>query len=146
MQGQLLIGTPSENLQPCPDILLRSHIFVELGNSRLVSHPDRSGLDTCLDIEPYRLTARVSVIRNLQATLINGGPRALASGTLIVVTGALAQSASLAEMASAQPIAGAQYVCTTRGRPRGRTDDACSIGLMPSHQIATIDSSLGCRA
>ena len=47
---------------------------------------------------------------NLQATLWNGGPQALAWGILIVVSGALAQSASLAEMSSAQPIAGAQYV------------------------------------
>jgi len=46
----------------------------------------------------------------LQSTLLNGGPRALAWGILIVAAGALAQSASLAEMSSAQPIAGAQYV------------------------------------
>ncbi|KAF2718476.1 amino acid permease [Polychaeton citri CBS 116435] len=46
---------------------------------------------------------------NLQSTLYNGGPRALAWGILIVVAGALAQTASLAEMSSAQPIAGAQY-------------------------------------
>lgn len=43
-------------------------------------------------------------------TLLNGGPKALAWGILIVSAGALAQSASLAEMSSAQPIAGAQYV------------------------------------
>ncbi|KAK5746950.1 hypothetical protein LTR17_000581 [Elasticomyces elasticus] len=54
---------------------------------------------------------------NLQATLYNGGPQALAWGILIVLAGALAQSASLAEMASAQPIAGAQYV----GHPNTRT-------------------------
>ena len=54
------------------------------------------------------------LLRNLQATLINGGPRALVWGILIVVAGALAQAASLAEMASAQPIAGAQYVCYTK--------------------------------
>src|SRR5271156_5769075 len=47
--------------------------------------------------------------RNLSAVFWNGGPQALASGILIVVAGALAQSASLAEMASIQPIAGAQY-------------------------------------
>jgi hypothetical protein len=47
---------------------------------------------------------------NLQASMWNGGPRALAWGIVIVVAGALAQSASLAEMSSAQPIAGAQYV------------------------------------
>ncbi|CAI7677715.1 unnamed protein product [Penicillium pancosmium] len=46
---------------------------------------------------------------NLSAVLTNGGPQALAWGILIVVCGAMAQSASLAEMASMQPIAGAQY-------------------------------------
>ena len=46
---------------------------------------------------------------NLQAVFYNGGPQTLAWGILIVVAGALAQSASLAEMSSVQPIAGAQY-------------------------------------
>ncbi|THC91944.1 hypothetical protein EYZ11_008599 [Aspergillus tanneri] len=46
---------------------------------------------------------------NLNAVLTNGGPEALVWGIVIVVFGALAQSASLAEMASMQPIAGAQY-------------------------------------
>ena len=49
------------------------------------------------------------VHRNLSAVFWNGGPETLAWGCLIVVIGALAQSASLAEMASIQPIAGAQY-------------------------------------
>ncbi|EFW18818.1 amino acid permease 2 [Coccidioides immitis H538.4] len=46
---------------------------------------------------------------NLTAVFTNGGPQALAWGILVVVSGALAQSASLAEMAAMQPIAGAQY-------------------------------------
>ncbi|PLB46250.1 amino acid permease [Aspergillus steynii IBT 23096] len=46
---------------------------------------------------------------NLNAVLTNGGPEALAWGVVIVIFGAMAQSASLAEMASMQPIAGAQY-------------------------------------
>ncbi|KAJ5566055.1 hypothetical protein N7535_007693 [Penicillium sp. DV-2018c] len=46
---------------------------------------------------------------NLSTVLSNGGPEALAWGIIIVVFGAMAQSASLAEMASMQPIAGAQY-------------------------------------
>ena len=46
---------------------------------------------------------------NLSAVLYNGGPQTLAWGILVVAAGALAQSASLAEMASVQPIAGAQY-------------------------------------
>jgi hypothetical protein len=48
--------------------------------------------------------------RNMQSILYNGGPSAFAWGSLIVISGALAQSASIAEMASAQSIAGAQYV------------------------------------
>ncbi|KAI1914087.1 hypothetical protein LOZ12_002996 [Ophidiomyces ophidiicola] len=46
---------------------------------------------------------------NLLAVFTNGGPQALAWGIFVVVAGALAQSASLAEMAAMQPIAGAQY-------------------------------------
>jgi hypothetical protein len=72
---------------------------------------------------------------NLQATLLNGGPRALAWGILIVVGGALAQSASLAEMSSAQPIAGAQYVrhvAIEHGELR-RVDCCISIGHTPWH-------------
>ncbi|CAG8231730.1 unnamed protein product [Penicillium nalgiovense] len=49
------------------------------------------------------------LFRNLSTVLSNGGPEALAWGIVIVVFGAMAQSASLAEMASMQPIAGAQY-------------------------------------
>ncbi|EEH05174.1 conserved hypothetical protein [Histoplasma capsulatum G186AR] len=45
----------------------------------------------------------------LTGSFTNGGPRALSWGIIVVVCGALAQSASLAEMASMQPIAGAQY-------------------------------------
>ncbi|RMZ86274.1 hypothetical protein DV736_g6499, partial [Chaetothyriales sp. CBS 134916] len=56
---------------------------------------------------------------NVQAVLYNGGPQAFAWGTLIVVSGALAQSASLAEMSSVQPIAGAQYHWTHYLAPAG---------------------------
>ena len=49
------------------------------------------------------------LLRNLTAVFTNGGPRALAWGIIVVVAGGLAQSASMAEMASMQPIAGAQY-------------------------------------
>lgn len=47
--------------------------------------------------------------RNLWFALYNGGPQTFAWSVVIVYAGALAQSASLAEMASIQPIAGAQY-------------------------------------
>ncbi|KAJ5592834.1 Amino acid/polyamine transporter I [Penicillium hordei] len=49
------------------------------------------------------------LFRNLSTVLSNGGPEALAWGIVIVIFGAMTQSASLAEMASMQPIAGAQY-------------------------------------
>lgn len=47
--------------------------------------------------------------RNLYYALYNGGPRTFIITYLVVVLGALGQSASLCEMASMQPIAGAQY-------------------------------------
>ncbi|KAF2838116.1 amino acid transporter [Patellaria atrata CBS 101060] len=46
---------------------------------------------------------------NLWFAMYNGGPRTFAWSIFIVYFGACAQSASLAEMASLQPIAGAQY-------------------------------------
>jgi hypothetical protein len=58
--------------------------------------------------------------RNLSTVLTNGGPQALAWGIVIVVSGAMAQSASLAEMASMQPIAGAQYHWTNYLAPEGQ--------------------------
>lgn len=39
----------------------------------------------------------------------NGGPRAMVWGFFIIIPGVLAQVASLSEMSSVQPIAGAQY-------------------------------------
>ena len=83
--------------------------------------------------------------RNLQATLINGGPRALVWGILIVVAGALAQAASLAEMASAQPIAGAQYVCHSKALSRSQLTSGCSIGLIHLRQLVNVGSSPGCK-
>lgn len=50
-----------------------------------------------------------AILGNLTAILYNGGPQCLAWGSIIAIAGALAQSASLAEMASMLPIAGAQY-------------------------------------
>ena len=57
----------------------------------------------------FHLLSLLMTSRNLSAVLTNGGPEALAWGIIVVVIGAMAQSASLAEMASMQPIAGAQY-------------------------------------
>lgn len=46
---------------------------------------------------------------NMGATFLNGGPRTLVWGVLIVLVGALTQALSMAELAAIQPIAGAQY-------------------------------------
>lgn len=43
------------------------------------------------------------------ASLLNGGPRALIWGCLLVVVGSLSQALSMAELGSILPIAGAQY-------------------------------------
>lgn len=84
-------------------------------------------------------------LRNLQATLINGGPRALVWGILIVVAGALAQAASLAEMASAQPIAGAQYVCHSKASTRVQLTTRRSTGLTHLHRLVNVASLPGCK-
>lgn len=47
--------------------------------------------------------------RSMYFALYNGGPRAWFFSYIIVFTGVLFQAASLAEMASIQPVAGAQY-------------------------------------
>lgn len=57
------------------------------------------------------------MVSNLTTVFYNGGPRTLSWGILIVYAGALAQSASLAEMAAIQPIAGAQYHWTAALAP-----------------------------
>jgi choline transport protein len=54
---------------------------------------------------------------NMGATFYNGGASSLAWGILLVVIGALAQSLSMAELASIQPIAGAQYHWTSMLAP-----------------------------
>ncbi|KAI1334037.1 amino acid/polyamine transporter I [Xylariaceae sp. FL0016] len=50
-----------------------------------------------------------TILTNSFYALNNGGPNALFFGFLVVFTGALAQASSIGEMASMQPIAGAQY-------------------------------------
>ena len=53
-----------------------------------------------------------NLIANIGVLFYNGGPRALIWGFFIVIPGTLCQVASISEMASVQPIAGAQYVWT----------------------------------
>lgn len=54
----------------------------------------------------------ISVGSGIYYALLNGGPAALLFNYIIVVVGALAQAASFAELASIQPVAGAQYYWT----------------------------------
>lgn len=94
-----------------PDLLLFPDVHVQLGDTGAVSHPYRqTPLHILVDIAEGD--------SNLNAVLTNGGPQALAWGIVIVVFGAMAQSASLAEMASMQPIAGAQYHWTSYLAPQ----------------------------
>jgi hypothetical protein len=88
------------SLQFYSDFLLLSHIPIKLGDHGAVGFPLRVS---------YTFSRTNRRDRNLNAVLTNGGPQALIWGVLIVIVGAMAQSASLAEMASMQPIAGAQY-------------------------------------
>ena len=46
---------------------------------------------------------------NMGAAFYNGGPQAFSWGVLAVITGALVQALSMAELAAIQPISGAQY-------------------------------------
>lgn len=55
---------------------------------------------------------------NIGLAFWNGGPRAMVWGFFIVFAGVLAQVASLAEMSSVQPIAGAQYHWTWHWAPQ----------------------------
>lgn len=50
-----------------------------------------------------------AIATNVGLIFFNGGPRSLIWGFFIVIPGVLCQVASMAEMASVQPIAGAQY-------------------------------------
>ncbi|OAL23813.1 hypothetical protein AYO22_06132 [Fonsecaea multimorphosa] len=50
-----------------------------------------------------------AIASNIAYFFWNGGPRSLSFGYLVVISGVLCQVASMAEMASVQPIAGAQY-------------------------------------
>ncbi|KAK7966276.1 uncharacterized protein PG986_000553 [Apiospora aurea] len=55
---------------------------------------------------------------NMTSALLNGGPRALFFGAFLALAGAWAQAASVAEMASLQPVAGAQYHWTYHLAPK----------------------------
>lgn len=59
-----------------------------------------------------------SIAGNLYTVFYNGGPQTLVWGFLLVWCGAMSQAASMAEMASVQPIAGAMYHWTYALAPR----------------------------
>ena len=101
-----------ENLQFCADFLLLIDVHVHLGERVRVST-----ITPCFSPPSIQLTYLTS--SNLYFALYNGGPQTFAWSILIAYAGALAQSASLAEMASTQPIAGAQYHWTHALAPTG---------------------------
>lgn len=55
-----------------------------------------------------------AIAGNFGLVFYNGGPRAIVWGFFIVLPGVLCQVASLAEMSSVQPIAGATYHWVSR--------------------------------
>lgn len=59
-----------------------------------------------------------NISANIGTIFYNGGPRALVWGFFIVIPGTLCQVASISEMASVVPIAGAQYVWTHYYAPK----------------------------
>lgn len=93
------LPTVAHDVIPAPNTILASQTRVR----RIFTNPQ---------IFLFALTYMSSweaIVSNLTYVLYNGGPQTLAWGILIAVAGGLAQSASLAEMASILPIAGAQY-------------------------------------
>lgn len=75
--------------------------------------------ETNLAQELHRLVddCALTANRNMYFALVNGGPAAWFWSYIVVALGALCQAATFAEMASIQPIAGAQYYWTWNFSP-----------------------------
>ncbi|KAK6821272.1 hypothetical protein PG987_015672 [Apiospora arundinis] len=65
--------------------------------------------------------------QSIYSPLYNGGPRAIFWGGFLTVAGALAQAASIAEMSSLQPVAGAQYHWTYLLAPKSVNRFMCYL-------------------
>ncbi|KAK8008149.1 hypothetical protein PG991_010700 [Apiospora marii] len=65
--------------------------------------------------------------QSIYSPLYNGGPRAIFWGGFLAVAGALAQAASIAEMSSLQPVAGAQYHWTYLLAPKSCNRFMCYL-------------------
>ena len=65
--------------------------------------------------------------QSIYSPLYNGGPRAIFWGGFLTVAGALAQAASIAEMSSLQPVAGAQYHWTYHLAPKSTNRFMCYV-------------------
>lgn len=65
--------------------------------------------------------------QSIYSPLYNGGPRAIFWGGFLTVAGALAQAASIAEMSSLQPVAGAQYHWTYLLAPKSCNRFMCYL-------------------
>lgn len=79
---------------------------------------------------------------NIGLAFFNGGPRAMVWGFFIVVPGVLCQVASIAELASVQPIAGAQYHWTWQFAPPQCTYH-CDILQTPPQTLPSIGLTNG---
>lgn len=69
----------------------------------------------------------MAICSNIYSGLLNGGPRAIFCGSFLAVAGAIAQAGSISEMASLQPVAGAQYHWTFHLAPRGFNRLMCYV-------------------
>ncbi|KAK8061669.1 GABA permease [Apiospora phragmitis] len=65
--------------------------------------------------------------QSIYSPLYNGGPRAIFWGGFLTVAGALTQAASIAEMSSLQPVAGAQYHWTYLLAPKSVNRFMCYL-------------------
>lgn len=65
------------------------------------------------------LTEEMHPSSNMYYAMYNGGPAAYVGSYIVIAVGALCQTASFSELASIQPIAGAQYYWTYHFAPAG---------------------------
>lgn len=108
---------------------MQSDEKVQLGATAVAQNDKQSGYDASLLIKQTRVrrlftqpqlfafSASYFIIwsavgGSMYYALLNGGPAAFLFNYIVVLVGALAQAASFAELASIQPVAGAQYYWT----------------------------------
>lgn len=99
------------------------------------------------------LTTWLGVGSSMYYAFLNGGPVAYLFNYIIVLVGVMAQTASLAELASIQPVAGAQYYWTYVRQPTtrkhrnvrlklDRANDVIEIRAPQVEEVSHLDSGL----